>query len=177
MNVKGWAARLGEVGTAPVQATWAQVWPLMARAQVDHDLRSLKAWLWRHRVAAWALSLDSDGSCRACGGLKPIPSREGRLFCSDTCRVSMHQHVDKGDPVPLQRLLTWADAEHHALHLQAAEAAAWLEASHQPWILPPDLAALDNLPPLPDRCGGGCAHPCRWTGGGPCLYAGTAQET
>ena len=58
------------------------------------------------------------------------------------------------------------------------EAEAWLDREGSRGILPPDLASLDNLPPLPDRCRDGCAgKPCFWTRGGPCLYANTAQET
>ena len=178
MTDKGWSTRLHEAGVAPVRATWSEVWPIMVRAQAGCGTAALKAWLWQHRHASWLASLNSDDcSCRYCGGLKP-GDRKARLFCSDACRVSAHQASSRGSEWPLARTTRLAHEDLHRLALQHAEAEAWLDREGSRGILPPDLASLDNLPPLPDLCRDGCAgKPCFRTRGGPCLYANTAQET
>ena len=179
-KIKGWHARTGEAGVYPVAATWREVWPLMAKAQAtEGGTADLKAWLWRHRYASWMASLDEDSrSCRYCGDLK-TSDRKGRLFCSDACRVSAHQASDRGSEWPLQAVVRAAGVELFLLSRWVEDAQSWLDGPEAPAIiLPPDLACLDNLPPLPDRCERGCAgKPCRWTRSGPCLFANTAQET
>ena len=179
MTDKGWFTRLHEAATFPVKASWDEVWPLLARAQVEPQrMGDVKQWLWSRRQMAWVCSLDGDGvTCRYCGERKPTPSRADRLFCSDACRVAAHQTAGRGQPWPLQRAVAAAERSLQILEEQQREAAAWLSETSPVGIVPPDLAAYDNLPPMPDRCGGGCGGPCRWTRGGPCLYAGTAQET
>lgn len=178
---KGWSSRVGEVANFPVQASWRLIWPLMAQASASrHNATStLRDWLWRHRFAAWKTCLEEDPqTCRYCGGSKPMPSRAGRLFCSDACRVSAHQASQAGREWPLHRAVREGRSELFVLEQQANDANLWLLDSPEIRVLPPDLASLDNLPPLPDRCASGCAgHPCRWTHDGPCLYSNTAQES
>ncbi len=175
---KGWTLRVPEAGLFPVRATWDEVWPLMARAQVE-TFANLRGWLWRHRYASWLASLSADdASCRYCGAVKPT-DRKGRLFCSDACKTNAHQASSRGSEWPLSRATRYAHEELLGLGVERAEAEAWLLSFEgRRAVLPPDLAALDNLPPLPDRCEAGCvSKPCRWTRGGPCLFANTAQET
>jgi len=177
---KGWSSRIEEVASFPVKAPWSVVWPIMARScENNPSLSDLRAWLWRYRLASWKAWLGGDlRACRYCGGIKPTPSRSDRLFCSDSCRVSAHQASQAEREWPLHRVVREGQGELSALEVEAQQAVAWLQASPQIRVLPPDLASLDNLPPLPDRCQSGCAgRPCRWTQGGPCLYANTAQET
>lgn len=179
MTDKGWPTRIHEAGVAPVGVTWFEVWPIMAKAQVDNQIASLKSWLWQHRHASWLASLGDDArSCRYCGGLHPV-ERKGRMYCSDACRVSAHQASDRGSEWPLARAVRAAHADLRRLALERIEAEGWLvEHEGRRTILPPDLASLDNLPPMPDRCERGCSgKPCFWTRGGLCLYANTAQET
>lgn len=174
---KGWCMRVAEAGVFPVTARWVEIWPLMAKAQAQ-DAASLKSWLWRHRYASWLASLVSDpASCQYCGDLKPT-GRAGRLFCSDACRVNAHQASDRGSVWPLLAAALQGNQELELLEVERLDAERWWsDQSRSCGVMPPDLAALDNLPPLPDRCEDGCSGRCFWTQGGPCLFANTAQET
>lgn len=179
MTEKGWHTRLHEAATFPVSVPWDVVWPMLARAQAEPERAvEVRHWLWRHRHASWLASLSTDvATCRYCGDRKEPGSRSDRMFCSDSCRVMAHQSANKGTIWPLQRMAAWADREREVLLALADESAEWLSDHGPVGIVPPDLASYDNLPPPPDRCAEGCGGPCRWTRGGPCLYAGTAQET
>lgn len=156
----------------------ADLWVLMARAQVSESVSWLSGWLWRLRACSWMTSPAVGEHCQACG-CRLSPGLTSRAkFCSTACRVRSHRSSKDSGFTPLGASVESHRSELRQLEKELDVLRRWYARNRSMQVVPPDLLKVQHLPRLPGRCGSGCGRGsgCSHTDGSVCLFAATRGE-
>lgn len=153
----------------------SDLWTLICRAQlVEGGVPWLSSWLWRYRLHSFRVSL-LRGRCLSCGDAMPSGSRSDAQFCGGACRVSAFRARNSGGEAKFYASVQESSRVMDAMEEELDSFRAWRASiSSRVVVIPVDLLAVDSLPDLPPRCGGGCssASACSITGR-VCFYGAT----